>query len=269
MPPPTTPTDPVISTRVRRSPECARPHSLHGLSSMPSSGRVPTGQEAGAPRPAGTTMVSSARRADGARSAHDQRQDHPDRASRLPHLRLQGPADLQPVVREERHRRRRRADGRQARGVPGVLPAAVQDEQHPRRAGDHAAQGDDHRAGRRAHADRPGRRRGQRGAGAGGRLAARRPVRRRRLRARRPAQGLRAAGQAGAGRRQRRRRLADRRLAGRGRAWARIGLFDPNAAASEALAERLREHYPDARGDAPAPRTRRATTWSSTPPRWA
>ena len=52
--------------------------------------------------------------------------------------------------------------GVQARGLPRVLPAAVQADQHPRRAGDDAAQGDHHRAGRRADADRAGGRRGQR-----------------------------------------------------------------------------------------------------------
>ena len=114
-----------------------------------------------------------------------------DRARGIPDLRVQVADDLQPVVREERHRRGCRADGCQTGGVPGDLPAAVQDDQHPRGAGDDAAQGGHHRAGRRVDADRPGGRCRQRGAGARRRFAARRSVRRRRLRPRRCPQGFR------------------------------------------------------------------------------
>ena len=48
----------------------------------------------------------------------DQRQDHAHRAPRLPDRGVQGADDLQPLVRQERHRRRRRADGRAGRGLP-------------------------------------------------------------------------------------------------------------------------------------------------------
>ena len=71
----------------------------------------------------------------------DQRQDHADRAPRVSDRGVQGADDLQPVVRAGGHRRRRRADGRQARRLPGVPALAVPAHQHPRRAGDDAAQG--------------------------------------------------------------------------------------------------------------------------------
>ena len=203
------------------------------------------------------------------RSAHDQRQDHPHRPPRLPDVRVQVADDLQPVVREERHRRRGRAHGRQARGVPRVLPVAVQDEQHPRRAGDHAAQGDHHRAGRRADADRRRGRRGQRGAAAGGRHAARRPVRRRGVRPRRAAQGLRAARASG------RSSSATAASARRSRRpWRR-----PGVGASGCSTPTRRRPRRWASGWPPPTRTLevthrfqgpgRATTSSSTPPRWA
>ena len=65
----------------------------------------------------------------------------------------------------------------------------LQAHQHPRRAGDDAAQGRDGRAGRRGHAHRPDRRRLQRDPAAPRRQPARRSVRRRRLRPRHRAQG--------------------------------------------------------------------------------
>ena len=71
-----------------------------------------------------------------------------------------------------------------------------------------------------------------------------RPVRRRRLRARRAAQGPRARRRARAGVGQRRRRLGDRRLAGRGRRRASWRFSTPATASAEALAGRLRAHYP-------------------------
>ncbi len=74
-------------------------------------------------------------------------------------------------------------------------------------------------------------------------------------------------GQDGAGGRQRRRRIAHRRLAGR-RRGGRHRTVRPEPAASEGLAGRLSEHYPDLEL-ASGRRTRRATTWWSTPPRWA
>ena len=50
---------------------------------------------------------------------HDQRQDHSHRARRLPDRVVQGAPHLQPVVRQQGHRRGRRADGRQgARTIP-------------------------------------------------------------------------------------------------------------------------------------------------------
>ena len=233
----------------------------------------PLGRKAARRPQARTTMLlttSAPDRTPGstARSAHDQREDHPHRPRRLPDVRLQVADDLQPVVREERHRRRRRADGREAGGVPRVLPVAVQDEQHPRCADHHAAQGDDDRAGRRTDADRRRGRCGQRRARAGGRLAAGRPVRRRGLRPGCPAQGLRPQGEAGARRRQRRRRLADRGVPGGGRRGG-MGLFDPNDAASEALGGRLVAAYPSAGGHHRLEGPGRATTSSSTPPRSA
>ncbi len=158
---------------------------------------------------------ASHRRPDGRRNAHDQREDHSDRTRRLPDVRLQGANDLQPVVREERHRRGRGADGCPVRRLPRVLPEPVPAHEHPWRARDDAAQGRHHRARRRADPDRDRRRRRQRGAPARGRDAGGRPVRRRRVRARRGAQGFRARGQARARRRQRRRRVTDRGLAGR------------------------------------------------------
>ena len=115
-----------------------------------------------------------------------------------------------------------------------------------------------------------GRRRGQRRAAARGRHAARRPVRRRRVRPRCAAQGLRPEGQAGARRRQRRRRLADRGVAGRrgrGRASAcSTRTTRPRSALGERLARALSRTLA---GHRPVRRTRRATTSSSTPPRSA
>ena len=58
---------------------------------------------------------------------------------------VQGAADLQPLVRQHGHRRGRRADGREGARTtrrPWRRSAA---HQHPRRAGDDAAQGDDGR----------------------------------------------------------------------------------------------------------------------------
>ena len=60
-----------------------------------------------------------------------------------------------------------------------------------------------------------------------------------------PRKGFDAQGQARAGGRQRRRRLARSRRRWSPAGWREIGLFDPNIAASEALAGRLTEHYPD------------------------
>ena len=77
---------------------------------------------------------------------NDQRQDHPDRAPRLSDRGVQGADDLQPLVREAGHRRRRRADGRaRRRTIPTFLRSLVRLTQHPRRARDDAAQGHDRR----------------------------------------------------------------------------------------------------------------------------
>ena len=97
-----------------------------------------------------------------------------------------------------------------------------------------------------------------------GRHAARRHVRRRGFVRGVARKGREARGRACAGGRQRRRRLGDRCVARRGRAWPRSALFDTHAASAEALAGRLREHYPELDGRRPAPTTRPATTSSST-----
>ncbi len=126
-----------------------------------------------------------------------------------------------------------------------MFPLLFKMTQHPRRAGHHAAQGGDHRAGRRAHPDRD-----------------RSPARPTRCWCARTArcsatsstgpgfvrgvlhkgfdlQGKRAlvVGNGGVGSPI----AASLAAAGVGG----MGLFDPVAAASEALAGRLREHYPD------------------------
>ena len=57
--------------------------------------------------------------------SNDQRQDHPHRPPRLSDRVVQGAPHLQPMVRQQGHRRGGDADGRQGRGLPGVLRAAV------------------------------------------------------------------------------------------------------------------------------------------------
>ena len=105
--------------------------------------------------------------------------------------------------------------GVKAERLPGDARRARHAHQPARRAGDDAAQGDDHGARRRGHADREDRRRLQRAAAARRRHLARRPVRRRRLRSRRRAQGPAHRRSPGVRRRLRRCRLGDRRLARR------------------------------------------------------
>ena len=200
--------------------------------------------------------------------ANDQRQDHPHRAHRLSHRKLQGPDDLQPVVRQDRHRCGGGADGLQARGLSGLPSLAVQAHQHPGRAGDHAAQDRDDGAGRRGDADRAHRRRLQCGAEAARRHAGRRPVRRRRLRARRATQGLVAAGQRGARGRQWRRGLRHRCVAGRcGRRQDRALRRQRcrGRSAGRCACGRTIRHW----RSAPARAIRQASTWWSTPRRSA
>ena len=74
--------------------------------------------------------------------------------------------------------------------------------------------------------------------------ACRRPVRRRRLRPRPAPQGLRARRRPRAGRRRRRRRLGDRCVARGGRRGARSASSTRAPTSAEALAARLRAHYP-------------------------
>ena len=159
--------------------------------------------------------------------------------------RLQGAADLQPVVRAARHRRGRRADGRQAPRTTATFSGAVQAHQHPRRAGDDAAQGHHGRAGRRGSRRRPG---SPARANAvllrdDGTLSATSST----------APGSSAASSARASTLQGKKVLvvgnggvgspiaASLAAAGVGA----IGLFDPTPASAEGLAQRLHEHYPD------------------------
>ena len=157
--------------------------------------------------------------------------------------------------------------GVKAEDYPEFFRIAVQADQHPRRAGHHAAQGDHDRPGRRADADRRRGRRGQRRAlredgtllgdqfdGEGFARGV--------LRKGFDLTGKRAlvVGNGGVG------SPIAASLAAAG--VAAMGLFDPNAAASEALASALRRPIPSSRSR-PAPRTRTATTSSSTRPRWA
>ena len=115
--------------------------------------------------------------------------------------------------------------------------------QHPRCADHYAAQGDHHGAGRRDQPDRPDLRRDQRSIAAGRRVACR-SVRRRRLCPRCVAQGFDPSGKralvvaAAAS-------LHRSRPRWRACGLAEIGLFDPNTAASGALAQRIGMHYPD------------------------
>ena len=132
--------------------------------------------------------------------------------------------------------------GIEAEDYPDLLRVGHQDDQRPWRAGDHAAQGRHHGTRRRGQPDRRNRGRRQHRDAAGGRVAGRRSVRRRRLRSWSLAEGIRPPG-TGARGRQRQGRLSDRGLAG-GIGLAGIGLFDPNAAASEGLAQRIGKHYP-------------------------
>ena len=118
--------------------------------------------------------------------------------------------------------------------------------------------------GRRDHPDREGRRRGQRRAAARGRVVAGRPVRRRRA----SCAGCSARGSTSQGKKV--------LVVGNGGVGSpiaaslaaagvgAISLFDPYPAASEGLADRLREAYPELRSP-PAPRIRPGTTSSSTP----
>ena len=80
--------------------------------------------------------------------------------------------------------------------------------------------------------------------------------------------GFELARRARAGGRQRRRRLAPSPRRSPRAAVAEIALYDVNPGAAEALAARLATHYP-ASPCAPAATIRRASTWWSTPRRWA
>ena len=213
-----------------------------------------------------------ARRDAGAAEAGDQRQDDAHRAPRLSDGRLQGADDLQPVVRAATASTRSSCRWAcKAEDYPAFLAALFRLTQHPRRAGDDAAQGDD----RRRWSTRSAPTAQVAGAcnavlrRADGTLG-RRPVRRRRLRARRRAQGLRRSPARVPGRRDRRRRLGDRRVARRRRRRrARCAVRHRDAARPTGSRGRLRQHYPDADGRARLATTPRATTSSSTRRRWA
>ena len=84
----------------------------------------------------------------------------------------------------------------------------------------------------------------QRRSAAGGRVASRRSVRRRRFCPRRVAQGIRPVRETRARCRQRRRRFTDRGRSG-GPRTGRDRLVRSARAASEALAQRIGKHYPD------------------------
>ena len=102
---------------------------------------------------------------------------------------LQGADDLQPVLRAGGNRRGCHAHGGQARGLRRVPAPAVSTYQHPRRAGNDAAQGHDGGDGRRGHADGLDCRLLQCDPQAPRRFAAGRHVRRHRVRPRHRAQG--------------------------------------------------------------------------------
>ena len=197
---------------------------------------------------------------------HDQRQDDAHRPPRLPDRVVQGADDLQPLVRAARHRRRRRADGRASPRTTRRSCSSSSSSPTSAARCHHAAQGHDGRPARR------GRRPRSQVAGScnavllrAGRPLARRHVRRRGLRARR--RSARAARSRARARSSSARGgvgsaiAASLAAAGVGRARRSSTPTPPSA---EALAGRLRTHYPALDGRDRLQRPAPASTSSST-----